>query len=101
MTRRRASRTLSIEGGHIVCSACGQVVGVEGAPWKQQAALSVVPVHAMAGASMTAQPEVVLRRFSCPGCGALLDTETAMPDDPFLDDVLDVQSAEKEGAGHA
>ncbi|MDB5999601.1 MAG: Acetone carboxylase gamma subunit, partial [Rhizobacter sp.] len=33
---------------------------------------------------------VVLRRFSCPQCGGLLDTETAMPDDPFLDDVLDV-----------
>jgi len=55
----------------------------------------------MAGASMTAQPEVVLRRFSCPGCGALLDTETAMPDDPFLDDVLDVRPPEKDGAASA
>jgi acetone carboxylase gamma subunit len=101
VTRRRASRTLAIEAGHIVCSACGHVLGVEGAPWKQEAALSVVPVHAMAGASMTAQPEVVLRRFSCPGCGALLDTETAMPDDPFLDDVLDAQPPEEGGAAHA
>ncbi len=101
MTRRRASRTLAIEAGHIVCSACGHVVGVEGAPWKQQAALSVVSVHEMAGASMTAQPEVVLRRFCCPGCGALLDTETAMPDDPFLDDVLDVRPPERDGEASA
>jgi acetone carboxylase gamma subunit len=50
---------------------------------------------------MTAQPEVVLRRFSCPECGALLDTETAMPDDPFLDDVLDVRPPEKDEAASA
>jgi acetone carboxylase gamma subunit len=30
----------------------------------------------------------MLRRFSCPDCGALLDTEIALADDPFLDDIL-------------
>ena len=32
---------------------------------------------------------VRLRRFVCPGCGALLDTETALAGDPFLDDVVE------------
>ena len=36
------------------------------------------------------QPRVVLRRFSCPRCGHLLDTETALPDDPFLEDLVKV-----------
>jgi acetone carboxylase gamma subunit len=55
----------------------------------------------MPGASLTAQADVVLRKFGCPSCGALLDTETAMPEDPFLDDVLDVVLVEGQGPGHA
>jgi acetone carboxylase gamma subunit len=101
MTRRRASRTLSIDEGRIVCSACGHAIGVDGEPWKQSASLTVIPVHAMPGASLTAQADVVLRKFGCPSCGALLDTETAMPEDPFLDDVLDVVQVEGQGPGHA
>ena len=31
---------------------------------------------------------VYLREFSCPQCATLLDTETALPEDPFLNDVL-------------
>ena len=27
-------------------------------------------------------------RFACPQCGHLLDTETALPEDPFLEDVV-------------
>jgi acetone carboxylase gamma subunit len=30
----------------------------------------------------------VIRRFSCPSCGALLDSETALPGEPFLEDVV-------------
>jgi acetone carboxylase gamma subunit len=33
----------------------------------------------------------MLRQFCCPACGALLDTETALPGDPFLDDVVVVR----------
>ena len=32
--------------------------------------------------------EVMLRSFCCPICGALLDTETAIPGDPYLRDRL-------------
>ena len=30
--------------------------------------------------------EVLLRSFSCPDCGTLLETETAMQGDPYLHD---------------
>ena len=41
-----------------------------------------------AGESYAAGEQVLLRRFFCPGCGALLDTETALPGDPFLNDIV-------------
>ena len=41
-----------------------------------------------AGAAYGGGERVLLRRFCCPGCGALLDCETALEGDPFLDDVL-------------
>ena len=41
-----------------------------------------------AGIPYSGGERVVLRRFACPGCGALLDSETALPEDPFLNDVL-------------
>jgi hypothetical protein len=59
-----------------------------GTGWKEAAALSTVPVHALPGAGSNVEPRVVLRRFACPHCGHLLDTETALPDDPFLEDVV-------------
>ncbi len=30
--------------------------------------------------------DLLLREFMCPGCGALLDSEVALPGDPFLKD---------------
>lgn len=90
MSGRRISRTLVASDGKIMCVACGKAVGAEGKPWKVNASLVLVPVQSMPGAPLAPHSQVVLRKFSCPACGALLDTETAMPEDPFLDDVLDV-----------
>jgi acetone carboxylase gamma subunit len=50
----------------------------------------MVPVGALPGAGSNIESRVVLRRFSCPRCGHLLDTETALPDDPFLEDLVRV-----------
>jgi hypothetical protein len=41
-----------------------------------------------AGAGSNVEPRVVLRRFACPRYGHLLDTEAALPEDPFLEDVV-------------
>lgn len=90
MNRRRISQTLDAQAGKIVCRSCNHVLAVAGRAWKPAAALTTVPLRALPGSASTMRMPVVLRRFSCPCCGSLLDTETAMPDDPYLDDIVDV-----------
>ncbi len=86
---RRVSSTLHVEGSEIRCSACDHSIAPSGGAWKQAASLSETPMRDAAGVPYGSGGErVVLRRFACPGCGALLDSETALPEDPFLNDVL-------------
>ena len=83
----RISETLVIAKGKVACVACGHTLARAGTPWKSHAALNTQPVRSLPGAALAIDERVVLRQFGCPGCGTLLDTETALPDDPFLDDV--------------
>ncbi len=84
----RISESLLIAKGKTACAACGYALAKAGAPWKAHAALTTQAVRALPGAGSAIEERVVLRLFSCPGCAALLDTETALPEDPFLEDVL-------------
>lgn len=93
MTRLRFSQTLSIDSSYIVCNQCSHRIADAGQPWKAGACLTEMPVRLLPGTGSGVEQHVVLRRFSCPSCGGLLDTETALPGDPFLDDVLDVAGA--------
>jgi acetone carboxylase gamma subunit len=43
----------------------------------------------LGGAPYSAADDALLRRFLCPGCCTLLDSETALPGDPFLEDVVE------------
>ena len=83
----RISESLVITGGKTACLACGHELAKMGSPWKPHATLKNQPVGALPGAGTAIEEKVVLRLFSCPDCGALLDTETAMPEDPFLEDL--------------
>ena len=74
-------------GKAIVCSDCGARLGPAGEPWKPHAVLREWPIRDQSTGD-TGDDRVVRREFGCPGCGALLDTETALDGDPFLDDVL-------------
>jgi len=56
--------------------------------WKPHAALTTIPVGKLPGAPSATHPEILFRQFACPRCGSLLDCETAMPGDPFLEDVI-------------
>jgi acetone carboxylase gamma subunit len=91
MTRRRISQTLTAGDGHLRCGSCDHALAPVNGPWKQAAALSERTVASLPGAGLGTDPTVMLRQFCCPACGALLDTETALPDDPFLDDVVVVR----------
>lgn len=87
---KRISPTLEVNGeSRIACVKCGHAFGPAGAPWKQSARLGEKPMRGAGGAPYSAGEKVLLRSFFCPGCGALLDTETALPGDPFLDDVVE------------
>ena len=86
--KKRISETLVIEDGKICCMSCSHPLAPAGTGWKTTAALSTVPVRALPGTGSNVEPRVVLRRFACPQCGHLLDTETALPEDPFLEDIV-------------
>jgi acetone carboxylase gamma subunit len=87
---RRLSETLLADGGHICCAACSRHLAPANSGWKKAAVLSTVAVATLPGAGTNVHPEAVLRRFCCPRCGHLLDTETALPEDPFLEDIVRV-----------
>ena len=84
----RQSRTLIIENGFTCCAACKKAIAPSGTSWKSAASLSRTKVIDIPGSTSSTHPEVEIRHFSCPACGALLDSETALPEDPFLDDIL-------------
>lgn len=88
----RISETLEIrekgQARHICCRNCGHALAVAGKAWKPHAALSVLPVGKVVGSSSAVHDRVVFRQFSCPQCGSLLDSETALPEDPFLEDIV-------------
>jgi acetone carboxylase gamma subunit len=84
----RQSSTLTINNGFTCCTKCLAEIGPAGKPWKQSAALTITKVCNIPGSTSSTHPQVELRHFSCPNCSALLDSETALPEDPFLDDVL-------------
>ena len=87
--KTRISENLFAENGKICCTSCGQILARSGTSWKASASLSTIPVKTMPGAGSNVEPRVLLRRFACPHCGHLLDTETALPEDPFLEDVVE------------
>lgn len=72
--------------GHVVCCrGCGAVIAPAHDAWKPNAVLRERKLHELAPVYTTSD-DLLLREFMCPGCGALLDSEVALPGDPFLDD---------------
>ena len=90
MSTRISASLVVNEGGEIACVACGHALGPAGKPWKEAARLSQTPLRGAAGKPYSNAANVLLRRFFCPGCAALLDSETALAGDPFLNDIVHV-----------
>ncbi len=73
----------------ICCAACGFVLAAARERWKQAAAVTEMQTESLVYEPETGeQADTILRLFSCRGCGALLDTETALQKEPFLDDTV-------------
>ncbi len=91
MSGTRISATLVVDDERrIACMACGHALAAAGEPWKEAARLDESSMRGVAGEPYTNAARVTLRRFFCPGCGALLDTESALSGDPFLNDIVRV-----------
>jgi acetone carboxylase gamma subunit len=84
----RFSMTLERHDNRICCRSCQAPIATVTESWKTRAALSEVAVAQLPGAGLGVDRDVVIRQFSCPSCGALLDSETALPGDPFLEDMV-------------
>jgi acetone carboxylase gamma subunit len=84
----RISPTLIAKGGMICCLGCGHGLSKTGTSWKTHATMTSVPFHTLPGASAGLHAGVLLRQFGCPKCWRLLDSETALPEDPFLEDIV-------------
>lgn len=74
-------------GSSVHCRACGHRLAASPGPWKPAAALSERPLHQL-DPIYTTNETLLLREFACPTCATLLDTEIALPGDPYLDDSL-------------
>jgi len=73
----------------ICCSGCGYALAPAGQPWKATTTIREMPTEMLAHESATGEPaDTVLRLFVCRGCGALLDSETALLNEPFLEDIV-------------
>jgi N-methylhydantoinase B len=83
--RRLGEYVQQTEDGGVQCTWCSHELAPAGKDWKDQAALSRVPIS-QAGSNRPDTGEFVLIRAACPGCGTLLDVDLARGDDPPLYD---------------
>lgn len=73
----------------LACKRCGHRLGGYRDQYKIGLNLSEEPMMSIHGAPNPAQfvdPEIVFRRFCCPGCQVLMATEVARKGDPIVED---------------
>jgi len=85
------------------CSRCGQSLGPATENYKLSAALEQTSleegnVH-IGDPGRYIDTKMVFRRYYCPGCGVLLDTEVARSQDPPLWDIQLVRGARGKDPG--
>ncbi|MDE0155215.1 MAG: hydantoinase B/oxoprolinase family protein [Gammaproteobacteria bacterium] len=85
--RKNGGQSAPVAGAPVTCKHCGQSLGGTDGNWKESASVQETPMQNLGG-PYSSGGDVLLRSFSCPGCGILVDTETAMQGDPYLNDRL-------------
>ncbi len=78
------------EGDRICCRNCGHPLAPSGHPWKPSSIVNELPTDGLSFEADTGAAATILRLFICRGCGALLDSETALPGEPFLEDIIKI-----------
>jgi acetone carboxylase gamma subunit len=82
------SPTLERRGDTIRCRRCGHALAACGSPWKRSSVVKEIPTDELVCEAGTGTAATILRLFVCPGCGVLLDSETALNGEPFLEDMV-------------
>ncbi len=79
------------DGSYHACGGCGTALGPLGENWKGHALTDARPIQSanplLIDPQVYIDAAVTFRRFLCPGCGAQLDTEIAVGEDPLLHDI--------------
>ena len=83
--RKTGMQAATASNAGLSCGHCGLNLAATNGNWKAAASLQETSLQSLGG-PYSSGGEVVLRGFCCPGCGLLLDTEIAMPGDPYLHD---------------
>jgi acetone carboxylase gamma subunit len=78
----------SDSGATICCRNCGQPLAPSGTSWKASAILRELSTDWPGSQRSAGGAATILRLFVCRGCGTLLDSETALPGEPFLEDIV-------------
>ena len=85
--RKNGAQPAPVAGAPVTCKHCGENPAEGDNNWKECAGLQETVMQTLGG-PYASGGEVLLRSFSCPDCGALLETETAMQGDPYLHDQI-------------
>ncbi len=88
--RKNGAPTATAAETHAACKHCGGNLSDDAGNWKERASVQETPMQSLGG-PYASGGEVLLRSFSCPACGTLLDTETAMQGDSYLHDQIFVR----------
>lgn len=87
----RISESLKLNSRkQITCNNCGYEFCSSSDYWKNFAHVNEVPLAGLGGRPYTNAPSALLRMFYCPECATLLDSETALSEDPYLNDIVKV-----------
>jgi len=86
-----ATEGLAVRGGHWCCAKCAADLGSLKSNYKDRCARSDREIQAsnplVGNPHRFIDPLPQFRQFCCPGCGALIENEIAIAEDPVLRDV--------------
>jgi rubrerythrin len=89
--RLRATESLAVRGANWCCAKCAADLGPMKGNYKDRCARSDQPIQAsnplVGDPRRFIDPLPQFRQFACPGCGALIENEIAIAEDPVLRDV--------------
>lgn len=89
MTKISASLNVN-KKKQITCDNCDYEFCSSKDFWKDFAYVNEVPLAGVGGKPYTNGSSALLRTFYCPSCATLLDSETALAGDPYLNDIVKV-----------